>query len=70
MWSAEAALNDLWAGLDVTAPAGDVRAYLKKHLEAAHEADRPDPTVQLGRRPDEARRRAGPCRYPVICPKG
>lgn len=37
-WSAETALNELWSGLDTSKTNGEVRAYLKRHLQNAYSA--------------------------------
>lgn len=46
-WSAETALNELWSGLDLTPTNtnGEVRAYLKRHLQDAYSAGYRDGTA-------------------------
>lgn len=37
-WSAEDALNRMWSEMDANVTNGEMRAFLKRHLQAAHDA--------------------------------
>lgn len=37
-WSAEMASHDLWRGMDMNQPSGDLRRYFRGHLQAAYDA--------------------------------
>lgn len=37
-WSAEDALNGMWSEMDANVTNGEMRAFFKRHLQAAHDA--------------------------------